>query len=231
MKKKILKYHYRDIGCAKLDISRWERSGIPEAVYCPGKTLPQLKKIVASMHNRSGPILLTRAERSVWQWVKKQYAHARYFSDARMIVVRSQCIKNSASHIVVVTGGTADIPVAEQACVTAESLGCAVKRLFDVGVAGVHRLLINKKIFDDVSCVIVCAGMEGALASVVGGLVGVPVVAVPTSVGYGASFKGIAPLLTMLNSCAPNVSVVNIDNGFGAGVIAHLIAKNKCGKK
>lgn len=216
---------FTDIGCAKLDTSRWERQGIPEAVFCPGKSLEQIKKIIRAMLKKSnGPLLISRADKKIFAAAKKIYSKAIWYKHARMIVMRPQRLV-SARAIAVVTAGTADIPVAEEACVTAEALGCTVQRIFDAGVAGVHRLLTHKNILDKVSCVVVCAGMEGALASVVGGLVGVPVIAVPTSVGYGVSLQGLAPLLTMLNSCTPNVSVVNIDNGFGAGISAYLIVK------
>jgi hypothetical protein len=218
---------YDDIGCAKVDVSRWERQSIPEAVFCPGKTVPHIVKIVKSMMKRAGPVLLTRVTFEQQRALKKTFPKAKVYVEARMIVIQTVMTQSHRSPIAVITAGTADIPVAEEACITIEAIGGTVERLFDVGVAGVHRLFHNKHILDQAPCVIVCAGMEGALASVVGGLVGVPVIAVPTSVGYGVSLQGIAPLLTMLNSCAPNVSVVNIDNGFGAGVIAHLITKTR----
>ncbi|MFH1379636.1 MAG: nickel pincer cofactor biosynthesis protein LarB [bacterium] len=216
---------YTDVGCAKLDGSRWERLGVPEAVYCPGKTLEQIRTIIKGMLRSCGPVLLTHADKKIYLTAKKIRSGVLYYSEARMVVINPCKPVSSSGYVAVVTGGTADIPVAEEARVTAEALGKKVVKLYDVGVAGVHRLLLNKKIIDSASCVIVCAGMEGALASVVGGMVGVPVIAVPTSIGYGASFKGISPLLTMLNSCSPNVTVVNIDNGFGAGIVASLIMK------
>ena len=227
MKRKNTKADYTDVGCAKLDTSRWERRGIPEALFCPGKTHEQIKKIIRAMLTGGrGPVLVTRADKAIFGIAKKIHSHARWYPEARMVVVRPQKRFSLTKAVAVVTGGTADIPVAEEAGVTVEALGGFVHRIYDVGVAGVHRLLTHQHILEHVSCVIVCAGMEGALASVVGGLVGVPVIAVPTSIGYGISLQGIAPLLTMLNSCSPNVSVVNIDNGFGAGVIAHLIVKS-----
>lgn len=222
-RKKNVRLQYTDVGCAKLDTSRWERVGIPEAVYCPGKTHAQIHVIIKGMLTKSGPVLLTQADKHIHTIAKKIASPVAYYPEARMVVIRPCRLSVQSGSIAVVTGGTADMPVAEEAYVTAEALGKKVIRLYDVGVAGLHRLLLNKKLIEKSLCIIVCAGMEGALASVVGGLVSVPVIAVPTSVGYGASFKGISALLTMLNSCAPNVSVVNIDNGFGAGVIASLI--------
>lgn len=226
MKRKNSKLEYTDIGCAKLDTSRWERQGIPEAIFCPGKTHEQIKKVIRAMLTRGrGPVLVTRTDKTIFRIAKKINSQARWYPEARMVVIRPEKRFSLTKSLAVVTAGTADIPVAEEASVTVEAMGNVVHRIYDVGVAGVHRLLTHKHILEQVSCVIVCAGMEGALASVVGGLVGVPVVAVPTSIGYGISLQGVAPLLTMLNSCSPNVSVVNIDNGFGAGVIGHLIAK------
>jgi NCAIR mutase (PurE)-related protein len=204
---------------------RYERQGFPEAVYAPGKTTAQIVSICRHLLTGSGPVIVTRADKNVFKLVKKSFRGARYHPLARIIEVRERCrsLGHGAGYICVVTAGTTDIPVAEEAAVTAEVLGNRVERMYDVGVSGVHRLLSQREQLNGASCAVVCAGMEGALASVVGGIVRCPVIGVPTSVGYGISFGGVSALLTMLNSCAANVSVVNIDDGFGAGVIAALI--------
>ncbi|MGA2090274.1 MAG: nickel pincer cofactor biosynthesis protein LarB [Endomicrobiales bacterium] len=204
---------------------RFVRQGFPEAIYAPGKTVQQIVAICRALKDGSGPVMITRADKNLFSAVKKKFRSAVYFPQARIIAVQKQ-EPLSVSHngyLCVVTAGTTDIPAAEEAAVTAELMGHPVKRIYDVGVAGVHRLLKCTDVLHGASCVVVCAGMEGALASVVGGLVRCPVIGVPTSVGYGASFQGVTALLSMLNSCAPNVSVVNIDDGFGAGIIAALI--------
>ena len=212
-----------DLGFAHVDHHRELRKGLPEVVYCEGKPRETLQPIVQSLlEKNAGSVLLTRASEDAYLSLRESYPEAEYHPLARLIVIRRER-KELAGKVVVVTGGTADIPVAEEAALTAELTGNYVERLYDVGVAGVHRLLSHGGIFRDAYVVVVVAGMEGALASIVGGLVSCPVIAVPTSVGYGASFGGLAALLTMLNSCAPGVSVVNIDNGFGAGYMAHLI--------
>lgn len=211
---------------ACVDTGRLQRQGFPEAVYCPGKTTAQIIKIIHQLYSANRLVLATRAEKNVYQHIKKVFPQARYSPEAKLIIIKKRNYGNeisTAGFILVITAGTADIPIGEEAALTAEALGNKVKRLYDVGVAGIHRLYRYQKQLCQASVIIVCAGMEGALASVVAGLVAVPVIAVPTSVGYGVSFQGIAPLLTMLNSCAANVSVVNIDNGFGAGIIAGLI--------
>lgn len=213
---------YEDIGFAKLDHHRALRTGFPEVVFCQGKTEAQIVSIFRSLSREGRVVLLTRCDEKVFRKVRRISSRAVYNRAARTVTVRDRREK-SAGLVSVICAGTADIPVAEEAAVTAEAFGSRVERHYDVGVAGLHRLL---DCFDKVAqsrCIIAVAGMEGALASVVGGLASCPVVAVPTSVGYGASFKGIAPLLTMLNSCAPGVSVVNIDNGFGAGYVAAMI--------
>lgn len=201
---------------------RFARQGFPEAIYGEGKTTAQIISIAKELLKGSGPVIVTRAGGSVFRAVKKAFKTARYYDKARLISIRAVARKGS-NYICVATAGTCDIPAAEEAAVTAEILGNRVIRLYDVGVAGVHRLLQHRDELAGASCVVVCAGMEGALASVVGGIVSCPVIAVPTSVGYGVSFGGVSALLTMLNSCAANVSVVNIDDGFGAGVISSLI--------
>lgn len=206
---------------------RFDRQGFPEAVYRPGKTLKQIIDITRDLLKGNGPVIITRAEKEIFSKVHRVFKTARYYDPARVIVVRAAKPGMSRSYIAVVTAGTTDVPAAEEAAVIAEAMGRRVERLYDVGVAGVHRLLKEQDLLLKASCVVVCAGMEGALASVVGGIVACPVIGVPTSVGYGASFNGVAALLSMLNSCAANVSVVNIDDGFGAGVIASLIDTQK----
>ena len=214
---------YEDLDFAKIDNHRMLRKGFPETVFCQGKTDSQILKILETMAKRNHNVLATKAEKKVFNVVKKKFPDAEYNELAKTIVIRKEKNKTKKGKILVITAGTSDIPVAEEAIVTAEIMGNNVEKVYDVGVAGVHRLFdIKEKIFD-ANVVIVVAGMEGALASIVGGLASKPVIAVPTSVGYGASFKGIAPLLTMMNCCAEGVVVVNIDNGFGAGYFASLI--------
>jgi hypothetical protein len=213
---------YVDLGCAKLDVHREKRVGYPEVIYCPGKTTGQVRTIVQAMLTMDANILATRATESQYEEIRKLCPDAVYNSLARTITVRKKVMETPDSYIAVVTAGTSDLPVAEEAAVTAEIFGNRVERIVDVGVAGVHRLF-NK--LDVIRGAKVIAGMEGALPSLVGGLVDKPVIAVPTSVGYGASFQGIAALLSMLNSCAGGVCVVNIDNGFGAGYMASMINK------
>ncbi len=210
---------YEDLGCAKVDTHRELRKGFPEVVYCGGKTLQQLQKIFS----REGFIMGTRADEKMFEAVKEIRKDARYFKEARIISAGKSKKRKKAGYILIVSAGTSDIPVAEEAAVTAELMGRKVEKLYDVGVAGIHRLLLNKDKLFKAKAVVVCAGMDGALPSVVGGLVQSPVIAVPTSVGYGAGFKGVSALLTMLNTCAPGVVVVNIDNGFGAGYFAGVL--------
>ena len=220
---------YEDIGFAKLDHHRHLRKGFPEVIYCEGKTTEQITKIAKRISVNSKGMLATRADRKVFSKVKKVLKSAKYHKEARMITIKNRDERREmrdAKKVVVITAGTADIPVAEEAVVTAEFLGNKVKRIYDVGVAGIHRLFGNLKEISEANVIIVVAGMEGALASVVSGLVDKPVIAVPTSVGYGASFKGLSALLTMMNSCSPGVAVVNIDNGFGAGCMASIIMQN-----
>jgi len=214
---------FEDLGFAKVDHHRALRSGMPEVILGEGKTPAQTAAIFARLAKHGGNILATRADARQFAAVKKKVRAVEYRELGRAIVLHRDETKYGKGVIAVVSAGTSDIPVAEEALVTAELMGNEVQHFYDVGVAGIHRLLANREALTKARVVIVCAGMEGALPSVVGGLVGVPVIAVPTSVGYGASFKGIAALLGMLNSCASNVSVVNIDNGFGAGYVAALI--------
>jgi NCAIR mutase (PurE)-related protein len=214
---------FEDLGFAKVDHHRALRAGMPEVVFGERKTPAQVAAIFAKLAKQGGNILATRADEKQFAAVKKKVRGAEYREMARAIVLQRDGKKYGKGLITVVSAGTGDIPVAEEAVVTAEVMGNDVQHLYDVGVAGVHRLLANRATLVKARVLIVCAGMEGALPSVVGGLVGVPVIAVPTSVGYGAAFKGLAALLGMMNSCASNVSVVNIDNGFGAGYVASLI--------
>jgi hypothetical protein len=216
---------FEDLGFAKIDHHRALRQGMPEVIFAQGKTPRQVTDIFRSLAAQGGNVLATRATPEQYAAVAAAVDGAEFRPLARAIVLKRdrQNKKRGKGVIVVVSAGTSDIPVAEEAVVTAEVMGNEVQHIYDVGVAGIHRLLAHRAALAKARVIVVCAGMEGALPSVVGGLVGVPVVAVPTSVGYGAAFKGLAALLGMLNSCASNVSVVNIDNGFGAGYVASLI--------
>lgn len=212
---------YKDLEYAKVDYHRELRNGFPEVIYSPGKSLEQIQGIVADMLARTkGNILASRADEQVYAAIRELTEDAVYYKDARSVVVKRQEYPVSEEYIAVVTAGTSDIPVAEEAAVTAMVMGNAVRRLYDVGVAGIHRLLDNVEVINRARVIIVVAGMEGALASVVGGLTDKPVIAVPTSIGYGANFGGISALLGMLTSCASGIGVVNIDNGFGAACMA-----------
>jgi pyridinium-3,5-biscarboxylic acid mononucleotide synthase len=214
---------FEDLGFAKVDHHRALRTGMPEVIFGERKTPSQTAEIFARLAQHGGNLLATHADAKQFAAVKKKVRAAEYRELARAIVLRRDSQTYGKGTIAVVSAGTSDISVAEEAVVTAQIWGNEVKHFYDVGVAGMHRLLANRRELTRARVIIVCAGMEGALPSVVGGLVGVPVIAVPTSVGYGASFKGLSALLGMLNSCASNVSVVNIDNGFGAGCVASLI--------
>ena len=219
---------FEDIGYARVDTHRGIRQGIPEVIFGSGKTPEQIVGIAKTLvKNGQENILITRLSEDKAEEIKKSLK-ITYFKEAKIGLVGEKTKASGIGKIVVATGGTSDIPVAEEAAVTAEMLGNDVLRLYDVGVAGLHRLLSNMEVIMDASVIIAIAGMEGALASVIGGLADCPVIAVPTSVGYGASFNGLSALLSMLNSCASGVSVVNIDNGFGAGYLAHMI--NHMGK-
>jgi NCAIR mutase (PurE)-related protein len=224
---RLRKLPFEDLGFAKVDHHRSLRTGMPEVIFSSGKTSDQVASIFASLTASGVNVLATRANRQIFDAVSEREPRARYHELARCITLRQSDSPPSAGTISVVCAGTSDLPVAEEARVTAEIMGNRVQLIADVGVAGLHRLLAHRATLQASSVLIVCAGMEGALPSVVGGLVGVPVIAVPTSVGYGASFGGLAALLGMLNSCSPAVSVVNIDNGFGAAYVATLINRGR----
>ena len=213
---------YEDLGFASIDHHRSLRQGFPEVIFCEGKTSPQIRAIAKALLKHHRPLLATRATRQVATLIKRLDRRAVYHDEARIVSIRDPK-RQLQGHILVITAGTSDIPVAEEAKVTAEVMGSRVETLYDVGVAGIHRLLERQSRLLQARVVVVVAGMDGVLPSVVGGLVPCPVVAVPTSRGYGASFGGLAALLTMLNSCAAGVGVMNIDNGFGAGCLAHRI--------
>jgi NCAIR mutase (PurE)-related protein len=217
---------YEELAFAKIDHHRPLRTGFPEVIFGGGKTTEQVVSIAIRLAARSPRLLITRTGEDAYKHLVKHIPDAVYNPMSRTIVVNRQNKIRMKPGVAVLTGGTADIPVAEEAAVTAELMGNEVARIFDVGVAGLHRLLDKLPQLRDTKVLVVVAGMEGALPSVVSGLVSVPIVAVPTSTGYGASFQGLAPLLAMLNSCAPGVAVVNIDNGFGAGYLAGLININ-----
>ncbi len=213
---------YENIEFAKIDHHRELRNGLPEVIYCPGKTIAQLKKIIQSLRKANSNILATRLTAEAYKKLKASLPrNAEY--NGHTLTIRNKNPVQSKGLITIVTAGTSDIPVAEEAVATARLMGSRVETIFDVGVAGLHRLLDNMAQIKKARVLIVVAGMEGALASVVGGLVAQPIIAVPTSIGYGTSFGGISALLTMLNSCATGIAVVNIDNGFGAGCMAHRI--------
>ena len=214
---------YRDIGFAKIDHHRALRRGFPEVVFGKGKTVQQIVEISKRILAHDGILLVTRAPKAAYLKLKRSWPKIKYNEKAACISFREGHPAPKKGTVLVITAGTADLPVAEEARETLELMGNKAEILCDVGVAGIHRILNNREALDRASVIIVIAGMEGALASVVSGLVSKPVIAVPTSVGYGASFGGIAPLLTMMNSCSPGVSVVNIDNGFGAGYFASMI--------
>ena len=225
---------YEDLGFARIDHHRALRTGAPEVVYCPGKTVEQILAITERIHAQGPKVMATRADRTVADALRERFPSAVYHEAARIVVVprdlepsAKETAEQAGPHvngtILVVSAGTADMPVAEEAAVTASELGSPVDRLYDVGVAGLHRLLDQRQRLFEANVLVVVAGMEGALASVVAGLVRRPVIAVPTSVGYGANFGGLSALLTMLNTCAAGVAVVNIDNGFGAGFFAHRV--------
>lgn len=214
---------YEDLGFAKIDTHRDLRKGFPEVIYCKGKTLEQITKIVEKLSAENEFVMATKADKEVYEAIKNVMKDAVYYKTAKIVLIGQRKKKIGKKTILVASAGTSDLPVAEEAVVTAEAMGNTVERLYDIGVAGVHRLFNNKEKLFNANVIIVVAGMEGALASVIGGLVDKPVIAVPTSVGYGASFEGLSALLTMLNCCAPGVVVVNIDNGFGAGYFASVI--------
>lgn len=222
------KLPYDNLQYAKVDHHRELRNGHAEVIYCPGKSLDHIKGIVKNLlEHSSANIMASRATKEVYEAIREVTEDALYFEEAGSVIVKREEFKTTKGYIFVMTAGTADIPVAEEAALTARFLGNRVERLYDVGVAGIHRLLDHQDMINQANVIIVVAGMEGALASVVGGLTDRPVVAVPTSVGYGANFGGISALLSMLTSCASGVGVVNIDNGFGAACMASKINKLK----
>lgn len=223
----LAKLPYEDTGFAKIDHHRSLRIGLPEVIYAVGKSPEQVGGIFARMAEPGGVVIATRACEDAFAAVLKLVPSARYHPLARIIGLSAASPAPPAGHIAVVCAGTSDLPVAEEAAVAAEYLGLEVDRVIDVGVAGLQRILAQSDVLARAEAVIVCAGMEGALPSVVGGLVAAPVIAVPTSVGYGAAFGGVAALLGMLNSCSPNVCVVNIDNGFGAAYVAATMVRRK----
>ncbi|MFC1804276.1 nickel pincer cofactor biosynthesis protein LarB [Candidatus Omnitrophota bacterium] len=214
-----------DLGFAKIDLERLSRRGFSEAIYCTGKTREQLKNICLGLSKNKQDLLLTRLEKKTYRYLKRSFKQLKYNPTARIGYTHKLKKGRGKGSVLVVTAGTSDMPVAEEAVLTLRLMGSRCEVLCDVGVAGVHRLLRNLKTLKKAKVIVVVAGMEGALASLVSGLVKCPVIAVPTSCGYGASFKGLAALLAMLNSCSPGVAVVNIDNGFGAGYFAALINK------
>jgi len=217
-------FPYEDLEFAKVDHHRALHKGFPEVIYCPGKTTPQIVEIASRLIQNGADVLATRADYSVFEEFVKEFPEAEYHEMAGAITCfQSQRKREQKGKVVVMAAGTADLNVAEEAALTAELMGSQVVKAYDVGVAGIHRLFDHWEDIKSARAIVAVAGMEGALPSVVGGIAGCPVIAVPTSVGYGASFDGLAPLLTMLNTCASGVAVVNIDNGFGGGYVAALI--------
>jgi len=222
--KKLETLPYENLEFARVDHHRDLRIGMPEVIYCQGKTVAQIKKIIQSMNRAGHSVLATKLSKDSFRKLKPSLPKISEYNEvAHTLVIDKNKQRKRSGLITIVSAGTSDIPIAQEASVTAQLLGSRIETLFDVGVAGIHRLLDNLEQIRKARVVIVVAGMEGALASVVGGLVAKPIIAVPTSIGYGASFGGVSALLTMLNSCAPGIAVVNIDNGFGAGSMAHRI--------
>ncbi len=220
-----LKSGFCDLGFAKVDIDRKRRRGFAEAIYSPGKTREHIKAIARQLIKNKQDVILTRLDKPVFNYLKKEFPDLKYNSLAKLGFLTRNRNLEKRGLVLVISAGTADLPIAEEACATLEVMGSRVEKLYDVGVAGVHRIMHHAELIKKAKVIIVVAGMEGALASLVAGLVGVAVIAVPTSCGYGASFQGLAALLTMLNSCSPGIATVNIDNGFGAGYLANLINK------
>jgi len=214
---------FSDLGDAKVDLHRAIRQGAPEVVFCPGKTHEQVLNVIKTLIEAGQHVLATRGTQELYDFCAAEIPDLHFHDRSGIITDQDLSDERGKGQVIVITAGTSDIPVAEEAVLTARACGSKTKALYDVGVSGLHRLLAHTESLQSAKAIIVCAGMEGALPSVVGGLVAVPVVAVPTSIGYGASFGGVAALLGMLNSCANNVTVVNIDNGFGAGYVASLI--------
>lgn len=214
---------FEDLGYARLDHHRALRKGFPEVVFCEGKRTEHVVEIMQRLAQKHTRVLATRASRETFDAVAERMPAAKYFADARVIQLGINGSEPVQGAVLIVCAGTADVAVAEEAAVTASSLGSATERLYDVGIAGMHRLLAARDQLNAANVIVVVAGMDGALPTIVGGLVAAPVIAVPTSVGYGTGLGGTAALMTMLNACAPGIAVVNIDNGFGAGYMAHLI--------
>jgi len=225
--RKLKNMSYEDIGFAKIDHHRSIRKGYPEVIYSEGKTFKQVEEIMIRMCSKNSNVIATRASQELYEYLKGSIENLVYYKDARILSIIKNRLDIETKKIGIVSAGTSDMFVAEEAAVTAQLLGNTVERLYDVGVAGIHRLFSSSDKLFEANVLIVVAGMEGALASVVAGIVDKPVIAVPTSVGYGASFNGLSALLTMLNSCASGIGVVNIDNGFGAAYLASMINKNK----
>ncbi len=221
---------YEELGYAKLDVDRKSRTGFAEVVFCSGKSDQHLRSIYHSLYEKEGEVFGTRASGEQYQLLKQDFPQIQYDPISRILKIQEKA-KEAIGKIAVCTAGTADIPVAEEAAQTAEYFGTCVERIYDVGVSGLHRLLSRLDSICQANCVVAVAGMEGALASVIGGLVSRPVIAVPTSVGYGANLHGLSALLTMINSCANGIAVVNIDNGYGAGYMATQINRLACGWK
>ncbi|MCK4777892.1 MAG: nickel pincer cofactor biosynthesis protein LarB [Actinomycetia bacterium] len=213
---------YNDLGFAKVDLHRPKRKGFPEVIFCPGKTTKQIQKIAKELYKSGESLMATKADKKVFKAIKEAIKEAEYNEIARVVFAKKEKSKPKGD-VLILTAGTSDIPIAEESAVTAEIMGSKVERIYDVGIAGLHRLLDFKDKLLKAKVIVVVAGMEGALPSLVAGLVNCPVIGVPTSIGYGTSFQGITPLFSMLNSCAEGLAVVNIDNGFGAGYIASLI--------
>ncbi len=221
---------FQELGYAKLDVDRKSRTGFAEVVFCSGKTDEHLLSIYHSLYEKEGEVFGTRATREQYQLLQQDFPQIQYDPLSRILKIEGR-EKETIGKIAVCTAGTADIPVAEEAAQTAEYFGACVERIYDVGVSGLHRLLSRLDVIREANCVVAVAGMEGALASVIGGMVSRPVIAVPTSVGYGANLHGLSALLTMINSCANGIAVVNIDNGYGAGYMATQINRLACGWK
>jgi hypothetical protein len=228
---KLRNFPFEDLGFSRIDSHRALRRGFPEVIFCQGKTKDQIVAIAERMRQHGSDVLATRCSAETAEVLIEKFPKAQYFEQSRALVIESRRKSPKGGLVLVVSAGTTDIPVAQEAAVTARALGSRVQELYDVGVAGLHRLLAESPLLQQASVIVVAAGMEGALPSVVSGLVDVPVIAVPTSVGYGASFGGLAALLGMLNSCSAGVVVVNIDNGFGAGYAASMIARPQKLKK
>ena len=222
-------FPYEDIGFAKIDHHRSLRKDFPEVIFGQGKTLEQIRSIVEKQLTRNDTILITRTNEDVYKAIRQKVAHCSYDSDAKAIIIDQRPLHNQTSttvninDIIILTAGTSDLPVAKEAAIITELMGTKPREIYDVGVAGLHRVIDHLPILRTANVVIIVAGMDGVLPSVVGGLIESPIIAVPTSIGYGANFQGLSALLTMLNSCSPGISVVNIDNGFGAGYLASII--------